>query len=849
MRSPVPSTVLRILLLGAFIFATNRNMGQAGELDPGFDPLGGADNTVRAMATRADGSVILGGQFTSFNGSPSGYIIQLQPTGEVDPGFATGTGFNGAIKDMVLQPDGNLIVAGLFTTYDGVATGGGLVRLLPSGSIDPVFAHPFFALAIESVALHVDGRIVLGGNMGTFSQTRVVQLLPNGAEDPSFNTFLQLNQGVFHVAVFQDGRIMVVGGFTAYGATPRAGLCVLNVDGSLETTFDPGTGTWGGADEAVVVTPDNKIILGGSFTSYNGTSALRSIRLNDDGSVDGTYSTGSGFTGGAVYDIALMPDGMLLVAGGFTTFNGTPRSRVCRLLASGALDTSFDPGSGPGGTVRCLAADPFDRVVLGGEFTSVAGTPRVRVVRLNACTATTWYADSDEDGFGDPLAVVSACSAPTGYVEDSTDCDDNDENVGGPVLWFFDGDEDEFGDPSNSLAACSQPSGYVADSTDCDDNDENVGGPVLWFFDGDEDEFGDPSNSLAACSQPSGYVVDSTDCDDNDEDIGGPMLWYFDGDEDEFGDPFNSMMACSQPAGYVEEGLDCDDNDPDVVLGGDCDDGDPYTVNDVQRGYPDCDCVGQTVVVSAKALLQGPYDAQNGLMKDDLRAGGLIPLVEPYTGLLYEVAPGSLAGGDAVDPSVLMVTGPDAIVDWAVLELRAGNDGAVPASTRYVLVQRDGDIVEPDGVSPVRFAVPYGYYRLAVLHRNHMGVVEGGGPFNNGNYFELTAVDFTDPGLVVHADPGARLMNNGVMLLRNGDTSFNDDLRYVGGNNDRDPILQLIGGSVPTNIMAGYHIEDVNLDGVVRYVGTNNDRDPILLGIGGSISTNVLLNVYLRPTY
>jgi len=756
LRSPAP--VVRAFLLGVatcFLVVTQAH-AQPGTLDPSFDPLDGADNTVSAMVTRADGSVVIGGQFTSFNGSPAGGIIQLLPSGQVDPGFVVGSGLNGPVMDMVLQPDGKLIVVGLFTTYDGVATGGGLVRLLSNGSIDPGFVHPFFALAIVSVALHTDGRVVLGGNMGTFTQTRVVQLLPNGAEDPSFNTFLQLNQGVFHVAVFQDDRIMVVGGFTAYGAVPRAGLCVLEPNGSLNGTFDPGTGVSAGVVESVLVTADDKITLGGVFTTYNGNSAVRSIRLNDDGTVDGTYSTGSGFTGGVVLGMALRPDGKLLVAGSFTTFNGTPRSRVCRLNSNGSLDESFDPGTGPDGIVRCLATDPYDRVVLGGEFTSVAGSPRIRVARLNDCTPVIWYADTDEDELGDAGSSTMACEAPGGYVSNADDCNDSDDSIGAATVWYRDLDGDEAGDPTDSIMACEQPPGYVEDAGDCDDNDDTI----------------TPSNS--------------------------------------------------------------------------CDDGDPYTTSDVLLPYPDCGCLGQTIVVSARVFLEGPYDPMSGMMSDDLRVAGLIPLTEPYTAMSHApVMPGSAPGGDTMDPAVLTVTGPDAIVDWVILELRAGFSSTERISTRFCLLQRDGDIVESDGVSPVRFPRIPGYLRIAVTHRNHLGIVQYEPGAYNGTYYETTSVDMSAADFPTYGGPDARRQIGGTWVLRAGDTSFCDQVSYLGANNDRDPILVRIGGSVPTNTVPGYFNEDVNMDGIVKYTGSGNDRDPILVTIGGSTPTNIRSNVYL----
>jgi hypothetical protein len=77
------------------------------------------------------------------------------------------------------------------------------------------------------------------------------------------------------------------------------------------------------------------------------------------------------------------------------------------------------------------------------------------------------------------------------------------------------------------------------------------------------------------------------------------------------------------------------------------------------------------------------------------------------------------------------------------------------------------------------------------------------------------------------------------MALWMGDVNGDDAIRYTGAFNDRDPVLFVIGGTVPTNTVSGYLSEDVNLDGTVKYTGPFNDRDPILQNIGGSVPTNV----------
>ncbi|MCU0347053.1 MAG: LamG domain-containing protein, partial [Saprospiraceae bacterium] len=131
---------------------------------------------------------------------------------------------------------------------------------------------------------------------------------------------------------------------------------------------------------------------------------------------------------------------------------------------------------------------------------------------------------------------------------------------------------------------------------------------------------------------------------------------------------------------------------------------------------------GRGVLVSPKVLLQGPYNA--GLMTDALRNSGLVPTNEPYTALNFVHKNG---GGEETCPaSNFSVTGNNAIVDWVFVELR---DAATPSNvlyTRSALLQRDGDVVEMDGVSPLDFrqALPRNYY-VAVRHRNHLGVMTG----------------------------------------------------------------------------------------------------------------------------
>ncbi len=242
------------------------------------------------------------------------------------------------------------------------------------------------------------------------------------------------------------------------------------------------------------------------------------------------------------------------------------------------------------------------------------------------------------------------------------------------------------------------------------------------------------------------------------------------------------------------------------------------------------------VSVAARVFLDGPYDANTGLMRDALRTLGDFPLLDPYPTLGYVHAEGGNDG--TISPAVLSTSGPNAIVDRVVLELRDATDPTLRHHSRSVLLQRDGDVVELDGISPVRFAAPAGNYHVAILHRNHLGVMSAV-PLVLGA--TTTVIDLTAPGTPTSGTDARRSIagNFPVMALWAGDVSFDGVVQYTGQGNDRDPILSAIGGVVPTNAITGYHTADVNMDGTVKYTGQDNDRDPILQNIGGVVPTNV----------
>lgn len=234
-----------------------------------------------------------------------------------------------------------------------------------------------------------------------------------------------------------------------------------------------------------------------------------------------------------------------------------------------------------------------------------------------------------------------------------------------------------------------------------------------------------------------------------------------------------------------------------------------------------------------KTMLEGPFDANTGLMHDSLRSKGLIPISEPYTALGLPAINAPATG--AVSLGSLAITGNNAVVDWVAVELRDAVQHSVVRARTFGLVQRDGDIVAADGVSPIQFSAALNDYHIAVRHRTHLGamtlaavpvsIAEKSYDLTNGSQ-AMVGVD-------------AQKVIGAVRLLWTGNAVADAQLKYTGTGNDRDPILVAVGGTLPTNTVSGYLATDVNLDGTVKYTGPGNDRDPILVNVGGTVPTNV----------
>jgi hypothetical protein len=250
------------------------------------------------------------------------------------------------------------------------------------------------------------------------------------------------------------------------------------------------------------------------------------------------------------------------------------------------------------------------------------------------------------------------------------------------------------------------------------------------------------------------------------------------------------------------------------------------------------------LLVTPKIFLQGPYNTGTGLMGDALRTLNLIPTIEPYASLVNFTQSGS-GGGETSTASVVgsgAAAGNDAVVDWVFAQLHDGTTGAV-IGTRSALLQRDGDVVETDGVSPLNMAgfAPGNYY-VSIRHRNHLGVRTSGSAFalaktTTTPYNFTTAVTQAFPGAV--ANPPMATLTAGVFGLFSGNA--NDDLvvKMTGLNATSNDYLKLLNtlGSSTSSLPNIYSKQDLNMDGTVKMTGLNagtNDYLRLLNTLGSS---------------
>jgi uncharacterized delta-60 repeat protein len=297
---------------------------------------GGFNEQAESAAEDPNGKIIFVGVFTSYSGIPFNRIVRINSDASVDDTFSVGTGLNDGAAAVFIQSDGKILVGGVFTSYNGTPANG------------------------------------------------IVRLNDDGTVDNSFNSGTGFNTTVWAINVQTDGKILVGGDFTQYNGNSHPYLIRLNSDGSVDNTFDLGTG-FNGTVYSIILQNDGKIVILGNFTSVDGNSNNRIVRLNDDGSIDNTFNSGTGFNG-TTYS-GLIDEGQILVVGEFFEYSGQTNRQIVKLNSDGSIDDTFDSGAGftrvSGTSFSSAILKYTDKYFVIGDFDNYNGGTAEGLIQLN----------------------------------------------------------------------------------------------------------------------------------------------------------------------------------------------------------------------------------------------------------------------------------------------------------------------------------------------------------------------------------------------------------------------------------------------------------------------------------
>jgi len=368
-----------------------------------FNIGSGFSGVIDAIAVQPlDDKILVGGGYYSYKGdSTNDKLVRLDECGNIDNTFNSGNvGFDTystySIYDITVISGGFILVAGQFTKYNNTTTNY-FLKLNPNGTLDTSFnvGGSGFDYWANKSSVQSDGKIIVTGNFNTYngvSASKIVRLNSDGSRDNTFNIGTGFGGGAVDKSIIQsDGKIVAVGRFTSYNGTPCNNIVRLNSDGSVDTSFVIGTGfspnSPSGGPGYIKQDNNGKLLIGGSFTSYNGVSYKNIIRLNSNGSVDTSFSVGSGFDD-YVHGFIVLSNSSIIVVGRFSTYNSISAKNIVKLTNSGSIDNSFVYGVGFAGIssseVHAVATNSTGKIFTGGYFNKYNTTTYNNFVRLGS---------------------------------------------------------------------------------------------------------------------------------------------------------------------------------------------------------------------------------------------------------------------------------------------------------------------------------------------------------------------------------------------------------------------------------------------------------------------------------
>ena len=351
-RSETPNTATSLI----------RRFNADGSADSSYSVINSGNAAIEALELLADGKILIGGNYTTLNSIAQGRVSRLNSDGSIDTTYnSANSGANAIVKDIAVRADGKIIIGGEFSTFNGAAMQR-IARLNADGNLDNTFTNSgtITNTVVNDVELLTDNRILAGSTTSTLINP-LIRFSSDGAFDSAF--VVRANRGGTIRKVLQqtDGKIIIAGEFLYVNGIERHSMARLNADGSLDSSFVPYFSNNSPLPiiQTIALQSDGKIIVG----AWHGIVLQR---LNTDGSQDTSFV--SPLTSSSqVYDVLVQADGKILVGGNMVF----ALPKIARFNADGSRDMTFNLPQ-PDGIVYKILIQPNDgKILVGGIFTTI----------------------------------------------------------------------------------------------------------------------------------------------------------------------------------------------------------------------------------------------------------------------------------------------------------------------------------------------------------------------------------------------------------------------------------------------------------------------------------------------
>lgn len=338
----------KILIAGDFSEVNGKEHGGIarlnpdGSLDSTFNSTG-ANDRVFDLAVQPDGKVVIGGKFGIVNGVSKTRVARLNYDGTIDETFQIGSGADNTVSEVGLQSDGKVLIGGVFNNFNNI-TRKSIARLNSDGTLDTTFdtGSPGLDNSVNEIVVQPDGKILIGGMFLYFNGVRagqIARLNADGSRDWGFNAGGMGTTGpdnmfrfVHSIALQPDGKILFGGVFEGYNNVPRFNFGRLNSDGTLDFGFRADiTSTVAGIRRSPA---DGSYLITGTISSYDGVPQNYVLRLDQNCVIDTGFNVGSG-PNSSVVEPGFEPDGDIILGGIFTVVDGQDHIGIARIDVPG----------------------------------------------------------------------------------------------------------------------------------------------------------------------------------------------------------------------------------------------------------------------------------------------------------------------------------------------------------------------------------------------------------------------------------------------------------------------------------------------------------------------------------